>query len=135
MSGEIAPNGDGHRGVFSQSDQAQYPPHKLYKMSETIITTTTPDTRIPPSRKEEAEGGWPEPIDAQPLPPVDAGKYAYRFLGAAFVIEGLVWVRPYLPMPLKKLRSAPRRDSREAMAFYLSTISMDRWGRPRGLRR
>ena len=100
-----------------------------------MITTTTPDTRIPPASRKEAEGGWPGPIDSQPLPPVDAGKYAYRFLGAAFVIEGLVWVRPYPPMPQKKLRSAPRRDSREAMAFYWSTISTDRWGRLQGLRR
>ena len=135
MSEEIAPKANGHREVFSRSDQAQYPPHKWYKMSETIITTTTPDTRIPPSRFKEAEDGWQEPIDAQPLPPVDSGKYAYRFLGAAFVIEGLVWVRPNLPMPPKKLRSVPGRDSREAMAFYSSTISTDHWGRLRGLRR
>jgi MCP family monocarboxylic acid transporter-like MFS transporter 10 len=67
------------------------------KMSETITTPTTPDTKIPPSRFE-VEDQWQERIDAQPLPPVDGGKHAYRFLGAAFVIEGLVWVRPYLPM-------------------------------------
>ena len=100
-----------------------------------MTTTTAPDSKIPPSQFN-VEGGWQEPVDTQPLPPVDAnGKHAYRFLGAAFVIEGLVWVRPYLPMPPKKLRSAPRRDFQEAMVFYSSTTSMDHWGRPRGLRR
>ena len=123
-----SPEGLGYfsRRLVLQADQPEYPPpHKLEKMSETMVTATTPDTKTPSSR---FEGGWQEPFDTQPLPPVDTGKHAYRFLGAAFIIEGLVWVRPSLPMPWKEAEiGITARDFREAMVSYSSIIFADHW--------